>query len=140
MIMDSRLRGKHIEQKILPYIADIESTIDQSHFISKISRMSGIKEDILATEVRKIKSKGLISRGNELPTPSSVPARSRRDAIERILVKEDMERRADKLIAKGKERGFVTYDEILKEFPTIEDDIVFLEELYENFLRRRRCP
>jgi hypothetical protein len=36
-------------------------------------------------------------------------------------------------IAKGKERGFVTYDEILKEFPTIEEDIIFLEELYEKF-------
>jgi RNA polymerase primary sigma factor len=39
-------------------------------------------------------------------------------------------RKADRLIAKGKERGFVTYDEILKEFPTIEDDIMFLDELY----------
>jgi RNA polymerase primary sigma factor len=47
--------------------------------------------------------------------------------------KEDMERKADRLISKGKERGFVTYDEILKEFPTIEEDIVFLEELYEKF-------
>ncbi len=44
--------------------------------------------------------------------------------------KNDLERRAERLLAKGKERGFVTYDEILKEFPTIEDDIVFLEELY----------
>ncbi len=36
------------------------------------------------------------------------------------------------LIAKGKERGFVTFDEILKEFPTIEDDILLLEEIYEE--------
>jgi RNA polymerase primary sigma factor len=42
----------------------------------------------------------------------------------------DMEAKAEKLIAKGKERGFVTYDEILREFPTIEDDVLFLEELY----------
>jgi RNA polymerase primary sigma factor len=43
---------------------------------------------------------------------------------------EDMEQRTQGLLARGKERGFVTYDEILKEFPTIEDDILFLEELY----------
>lgn len=49
------------------------------------------------------------------------------------LKKEEMNTKADKLIAKGKERGFVTYDEILKEFPHIEEDIVFLEELYEKF-------
>jgi RNA polymerase primary sigma factor len=37
---------------------------------------------------------------------------------------------SDHLLLKGKERGFVTYDEILKEFPSIEDDIIFLDELY----------
>lgn len=35
-----------------------------------------------------------------------------------------------RLIERGKERGFVTYDEILKEFPTIEENIVFLEDMY----------
>lgn len=43
-----------------------------------------------------------------------------------------LEAKAEKLIAKGKERGYVTYNEILKEFPTIEEDVVFLEELYER--------
>ncbi len=38
-----------------------------------------------------------------------------------------------RLISKGKERGFVTFDGILKEFPTLEDDILFLEELYDKF-------
>ena len=45
----------------------------------------------------------------------------------------EFEAKANKLIVKGKERGFVTYDEILKEFPTIETDIVFLDELYAKF-------
>ncbi len=40
------------------------------------------------------------------------------------------EDKVTRLLARGKERGFITYDEILKEFPTIEDDIVFLEDLY----------
>ena len=40
--------------------------------------------------------------------------------------------KAAKLLAKGRERGFVTYDEILKEFPAIEQDIVFLDELYSK--------
>lgn len=37
-----------------------------------------------------------------------------------------------RLIAKGKERGFVTYDGILKEFPNIEDDLNFLESFYSR--------
>jgi RNA polymerase primary sigma factor len=38
----------------------------------------------------------------------------------------------DKLLVKGKARGFVTYDEILRDFPRIEEDVVFLDTLYEK--------
>ena len=48
----------------------------------------------------------------------------------RKLSPKDLESRTHALIARGKERGFVTYDEILKEFPTIETNIDFLDELY----------
>lgn len=44
----------------------------------------------------------------------------------------ETEVKADKLIARGKERGFVTYDDILKEFPHIEEDVMFLDHLYEK--------
>lgn len=46
---------------------------------------------------------------------------------------EEWKKKAKSLINKGKERGFVTFDEILKKFPDIEDDVLFLEELYEQF-------
>ncbi len=39
---------------------------------------------------------------------------------------------AERLMALGKKRGFVTYNEILKEFPEIEEDVLFLDELYER--------
>src|SRR3989344_4972991 len=38
--------------------------------------------------------------------------------------------KTDRLVSRGKSRGFVTFDEILKEFPTIETDVMFLDELY----------
>ncbi len=37
------------------------------------------------------------------------------------------------LMEKGRKRGFITYDEILKTFPNIENNIFFLDELYEKF-------
>lgn len=46
---------------------------------------------------------------------------------------QEFQKKSDALISKGRERGFVTYDEILKEFPTIEENISFLDELYEKF-------
>ncbi len=41
--------------------------------------------------------------------------------------------RADFLLDKARSNGYVTYDEIIKEFPDIEEDIVFLEDLYDKF-------
>ena len=46
---------------------------------------------------------------------------------------EDQNRKAEGLLVRGRERGFVTYDEILKAFPNIETDVDFLEVLYEKF-------
>lgn len=43
-----------------------------------------------------------------------------------------MREKAEKLYVRGKERGFVTYDEILKELPTIEDNVLLLEEVYDR--------
>ncbi len=46
---------------------------------------------------------------------------------------DDQNKKAEALMVSGRQRGFVTYDEILKAFPTIETDVMFLEELYEKF-------
>lgn len=44
-----------------------------------------------------------------------------------------LNRLSDELVEKGRKRGFITYDEILKVFPDIENNILFLDELYEKF-------
>ena len=46
---------------------------------------------------------------------------------------ESLDRLANMIIEKGRKRGFITYDEILKTFPDIENNILFLDELYEKF-------
>lgn len=46
---------------------------------------------------------------------------------------ERLDNLANILIEKGRKRGFITYDEILKTFPDVENNIVFLDELYEKF-------
>lgn len=47
-------------------------------------------------------------------------------ALEAWMVKQN------ELIEKGKVRGFVTYDEILKAFPDIEQDVLFLDEMHQK--------
>ena len=48
----------------------------------------------------------------------------------------NFEKKKEALLEKGKRRGFVTYGEILKEFPNIEDDILSLDHLYEKLTER----
>ncbi|MFA6445675.1 MAG: sigma-70 family RNA polymerase sigma factor [Candidatus Paceibacterota bacterium] len=62
------------------------------------------------------------------PAKKAVKAPTGKKAVR----KQDLEYKAGKLMTKGRERGFVTYDEILKEFPNIEQDVMFLDELYSR--------
>ena len=48
------------------------------------------------------------------------------------LKKEFSEERVEILLKKGKERGFLTYSEILSAFPHVEYNVVFLEDLYSR--------
>ena len=53
-------------------------------------------------------------------------------AEEKKIRVELQEKKAEALIIKGRERGFITYDEIIREFPNVENDILFLDELYDK--------
>src|SRR3989344_5821868 len=44
--------------------------------------------------------------------------------------KEFTEEKVDNILRKGRERGFITYSEILNTFPHIEYNVIFLEDLY----------
>src|SRR3989338_11353146 len=89
--------------------------------------MSKTKNPSKSKKKKKIASRNGAAKKHHLPKRSA-PGREK-------LKKGRDERniKAGRLLAKGKERGFVTFDEILKEFPTIEENIVFLDELYTKF-------
>ena len=69
------------------------------------------------------------------PVKSGKPANSGKSAKseKNIAMPRNFEAKATALVQKGRDRGFVTYDEILKEFPQIENDIFFLDGLYAKF-------
>jgi len=73
---------------------------------------------------KKTTSKEVVRKPSKASAPKIDPKIARKAA--------EQEKKAEALLARGRERGFVTYDEILKSFPTIENDVFFLEELYER--------
>jgi RNA polymerase primary sigma factor len=63
------------------------------------------------------------------PKKASVKPAKQTAASKKAL---ELEQKSQEMILKGKKRGFVTYDEIIKVFPDIENNILFLDELYEK--------
>ncbi|MEK7662070.1 MAG: sigma-70 family RNA polymerase sigma factor [Patescibacteria group bacterium] len=92
---------------------------------SKKSPKKAIKRKGRALPKKKVPAKGKLAKGKG-------PRRDEKTG--KILGKKVLarEEKADELIEKGKDRGFITYDDILKTFPTIESNIFFLDELYER--------
>lgn len=95
--------------------------------ISRVTRAGGTKTRAKKKPARKVvvkKAKPSRSKGKKpvLAKKKATPKKKRAA----------LEVKADALITRGKERGYVTYNEILKAFPTIEEDVFFLEELYDR--------
>lgn len=77
------------------------------------------------TVVKKVLAKKVVAKKTSKPKQPELPAKG--------LTKEEVEARVTGLIDKGKKRRFLTYDEIVKAFPDIEEDVLFLDDLYGRF-------
>ncbi len=96
--------------------------------IKKIKKK--VKISAKRKKVKKIKKaqKTLKKKASKGKLPKAVKKLSRAEKKE-----QELNRLSSELIEKGRKRGFITYDEILKVFPDIENNIFFLDELYEKF-------
>lgn len=85
----------------------------------------------MVKKVRKIKSKV-----KKIKTQKTRPKqKSKTKPIKTVAVREreQNEQKIGRLLQRGRGRGFVTYAELLKEFPTIETNLTLLDEIYEKF-------
>lgn len=79
------------------------------------------------------KNKKLVKKSSKPIAKKAIKKAKPAKATPKVNKNKEFETKSQKLITKGRERGFVTYDEILKEFPNIETDITFLDDLYSKF-------
>src|SRR3989344_8337896 len=89
--------------------------------VAKKPRIKKISKPKVKPKIKKlpIKKKVLKVKKEKPPKPVKIDKK-----------RAEFLKKSDNLISRGKKRGFVTYAEILKEFPNIEDDILRIEELY----------
>ncbi|MDQ3076706.1 MAG: DNA primase [bacterium] len=82
---DTREKVLKIEKNIVPYLSEIQSEIEKSHFISKISHEAQIKEDVLWQVVRKREMLTRPATSTYRQPEAQKPAVPRRGSIERML-------------------------------------------------------
>ncbi|MBI5798988.1 MAG: sigma-70 family RNA polymerase sigma factor [Candidatus Yonathbacteria bacterium] len=78
---------------------------------------------------KKVPAKKVAKKAVKKVAPKKTPAKK---PASKKKTTEGWEEKAQLLILKGRGRGFITYNEILKEFPQVEQDVIFLDALYEK--------
>ncbi|HLP86434.1 MAG TPA: sigma-70 family RNA polymerase sigma factor [Candidatus Paceibacterota bacterium] len=79
---------------------------------------------------KKVSVKTTKKSSSKKNSQSSNKTLTKKSSVEKKI--QDLEEKSNSIIEKGKKRGFITYDEIIKIFPDIENNILFLDELYEK--------
>ncbi|KKP87469.1 MAG: primase protein [Parcubacteria group bacterium GW2011_GWC1_35_8] len=83
---DGRKVGIGIKERLLPFVNNLESSIEKSHFITFISNTSGIAEKALMEDLKKVESE-LKSETEETEiAKENVEKKMRKDPIERRLL------------------------------------------------------
>ncbi len=89
-----------------------------------IAKKSASRRPVTAKKLeKKFVKRHVLAAQTPMPESAQIPTT-------KAQAKEAIEAKIKLLMKRGKERGFVTYAEILYYFPTIEDNIMLLEDLY----------
>ncbi|MFC1802318.1 sigma-70 family RNA polymerase sigma factor [Patescibacteria group bacterium] len=102
-----------------------KKVVTKKKIVKKTSTKKVVAKKPVSKKITKKKTEKVVEK-----VEKKVVAKKEAPKKTRVTSKD---KKTEKLITEGKKKGFVTYDIILKEFPTIEKDIFFLEELYEKF-------
>jgi len=83
---DSRKAGIMIKERLLPFVNDLDSAIEQSHFIKLISDKSGVSEKALMEDLKKVASELKNETEETKVAMENIEKKLRKDPIERRLL------------------------------------------------------
>ena len=128
----NKIKPKNMAKKMIKKTTKKKTTVKgkSSSLKKKLVKKTVIKK-VSKKLVKKVVSKK--SSGKKLVSKKISKKVSRKQSPGSVHTKDQLDLKAKNLIARGKQRGFVTFSEILKEFPNVETDIAFLEDLYGCF-------
>lgn len=122
---DKRKIALKIKDKVLPFVAALESNIEKSHFIGKIADVIGIKEEAIRDDLKKVKS----ALGEELIGANIKPFRKEEEPP--LLRKDSILRRIAGILfwQESKDKPFMSLDKMKENLKNIMSDKDFNELL-----------
>jgi RNA polymerase primary sigma factor len=114
--MKKKIKNKKTVKKVVK-----KAHLDSARQVKKVAKKTKVKKTV---KKKKIARMAIRPKGGKVKVKKLSLAEKKTEKLD-IL--------ANIIIEKGRKRGFITYDEILKTFPDIENNILFLDELYEKF-------
>jgi len=137
---DERKIGIAIKNKVLPYLSLIDSNIEKSHYVSKISGKTGIKEEAIWDDLKKVKlDEDYVSKAVEEKvvekTVDVLPKGSSERSLASILALEDSRKGKvlDPSLVREKIKNILKADEYNKLLENIEkmaSELAFEAESY----------
>ncbi len=98
-----------------------------------ISKKKVVAKKSSVKKATKKSVKKVVKKTTKKVAPKKIPKPAKAAKPKKLTkAEQELEGKAIVLLTLGRSRGFVTYDEILKEFPEIEKNVSFLEDLYER--------
>lgn len=124
--------AKKTTKKAAKKTANTKKKVAKKTATKKVSKKS-TKKAVKKT-AKKVSKKKVTSKAKKKTAKKTTKKTTKKKAAKKPTKwRKDQELKAAELMKMGRDRGYVTYDEILKFFPAIERDVPFLEELYESF-------
>lgn len=127
---DGRKTGIGIRERLLPFVNDLESSIEKSHFIKLISDKSGISEKDLIEDLKKVESE-LKYETEEIKTArENVEKKLRKDPIERRLLGIAFWQESIKNRILEPESIFEKLGEVKEIYKDIKEDLIYEAEAF----------
>lgn len=135
---DTRKSGKEIKEKVLPFVVSLDSAIEKANFIKKISNASGIPEDAIKEDIKKVEKETKNEHAEFKEVSREEVSIFRKDKIERKLVgiilwqngQKDKSIDQDKVLERLAILLNLDKNEILDKWKELKEDLVFEAEVF----------
>ncbi len=127
---DERKANKEIREKILPYVGALDSSIEKSHFLKKISDASGIPEAALMDDLKKVENFLKEEKREIVEAEENQSRMFRKDYIERRLLGIAFWQEGMKNQAIDPQVIFKKFEDKIDHYKDFKEDLVFEAEVF----------